>query len=63
MNKKIVYITLTAALIVVAFFVGRNTAEPESENLVNMRNVIDFTFEDDRFQLYFNDGTGYYWGP
>ena len=35
MKKKIAYVTLTAALIVVAFFVGRNTAEPESGNLVD----------------------------
>ena len=76
MKKKIAYIAFTAAISLTAFFIGRNTIEPEiitveretvketiPENYVYMKNVVDFTATDDRFQLYFNDGTGFYWGP
>lgn len=31
------------------------------ENYVDMRNVIDFDVNEDGLQLYFADGTGYYW--
>ncbi len=30
-------------------------------NYINMENVIDFDTTDYGLQLYFNDGTGYYW--
>ena len=36
-------------------------AEPTPESIINMTQVIDFAANDGRLQLYFNDGTGYYW--
>lgn len=31
------------------------------DNIIDMRTVIDFTANDNGVQLYFDDGTGYYW--
>lgn len=34
---------------------------PEFETVIDMAQVIGFTADAGRLQLYFNDGTGYYW--
>ena len=34
---------------------------PELDTIIDMTQVIDFVTNDGRLQLYFNDGTGYYW--
>ena len=40
-----------------------SAAEPtqELESIVDMTQIIDFVVNDGSLQLYFNDGTGYYW--
>ena len=37
------------------------TPEPISESIIDMTQVTDFIVNDGILQLYFNDGTGYYW--
>ena len=36
-------------------------AEPSTESIIDMSQVIGFAANDGNLQLYFNDGTGYYW--
>lgn len=38
-----------------------NETKNQMEHLVDMRTVVDFVAGDYGLQLYFNDGTGYYW--
>ena len=35
--------------------------EDFKENFIDMRTVIDYSVNENGLQLYFNDGTGYYW--
>lgn len=35
--------------------------EDFKENFIDMRTVIDYSVSENGLQLYFNDGTGYYW--
>ena len=37
------------------------TSDEFYNNFVDMRQVIDFTATENRLQLYFDDGSGYYW--
>ena len=37
------------------------TPETKSESIIDMTQVTDFVVNDGSLQLYFNDGTGYYW--
>lgn len=38
-----------------------NETEDFKENFIDMRTVIDFSATEYGLQLYFEDGTGYYW--
>lgn len=38
-----------------------NAAEIEEQTVIDMNTVIDYVANDDSLQIYFNDGTGYYW--
>jgi len=38
-----------------------NAAEIEEQTVIDMDTVIDYVADDDSLQIYFNDGTGYYW--
>lgn len=38
-----------------------NAAEIEEQTVIDMDTVIDYVTNDDSLQIYFNDGTGYYW--
>ncbi len=42
---------------------GYINAESEEffDNYVDMRQVVDYVSNDDGFQLYLSDGSGYYW--
>lgn len=37
------------------------TPESKSESIIDMTQIIDFVVNGECLQLYFNDGTGYYW--
>lgn len=41
-------------------YIDINSAEFQ-DNFVNMRTVVDFLATEYGLQLYFEDGTGYYW--
>lgn len=41
-------------------YIDINSAEFQ-DNFVNMRTVVDFSTTEYGLQLYFEDGTGYYW--
>ena len=38
-----------------------NAAEPAPESIIDMTEITDFGANQCNLQLYFNDGTGYYW--
>ena len=38
-----------------------NAAELAPESIIDMTQITDFVANDSNLQLYFNDGTGYYW--
>ena len=59
MAKKIIYVTLTLALAVSAFFVGQKY--PSRENHINMESVTDFEATESGLMLYTSTGDGYYW--
>lgn len=64
MKKKISYIALTAALIVTAFFIGRNTAsEQDTSTLINiaLENIEFFEVSDTGLDLYDYNGNLYHW--
>lgn len=61
-------ITTIAFILFCVYLFGNikvNAAEPTSEliseSIIDMTQVTDFVVNDDSLQLYFNDGTGYYW--
>ena len=37
------------------------TTEEFYNNFVDMRQVIDFTADENGLMIYFDDGSGYYW--
>lgn len=41
--------------------VQAKAAEIGEQTVINMDTVIDYVVNDDSLQIYFNDGTGYYW--
>lgn len=57
--------TITFIMICAYLFGSINVSAAESlseyDTIIDMTQVIDFTVNDDNLQLYFNDGTGYYW--
>lgn len=65
--KKIIKIIVTVGFIMVCAFlfggmkVSAAEPSPEFETIVDMAQVTGFTANSGRLQLYFNDGTGYYW--
>lgn len=61
-------ITTIAFIMICVYLFGNikvNAAEPTpeliSESIIDMTQVIDFVVNDGSLQLYFSDGTGYYW--
>lgn len=64
MKKKITYTIIMAALIVTAFFIGRNTVlEPKTSTLINnaLKNIEYFEVTDTGLNLYDYNGTLYQW--
>lgn len=59
MKKKIAYITLTMALTMSAFLLGKSM--PDKENYLNMETVVDYAATETGLMLYTSDGSGYYW--
>lgn len=41
--------------------VQAKAAKIEEQTVIDMNTVIDYVTNDDSLQIYFNDGTGYYW--
>lgn len=41
--------------------VQAKAAEIEGQTVIDIDTVIDYVANDDSLQIYFNDGTGYYW--
>lgn len=61
-------ITTIAFILICAYLFGSmnvNAAEltphTKSESIIDMTRITDFVVNDESLQLYFNDGTGYYW--
>lgn len=61
-------IATVAFIMICAYLFGSvqvNAAEPTPElisgSIIDMTQVTDFVAHDESLQLYFNDGTGYYW--
>lgn len=60
MAKKVIgCITLTAAISVAAFLLGKSM--PDKENYINMETVVDFKATETGLILYTANGDGYYW--
>lgn len=38
-----------------------NAAEIEEQTVIDTNTIINYVANDDSLQIYFNDGTGYYW--
>lgn len=61
-------ITTLAFILICAYLFGsvnvnadELTADTKSESIIDMTQITDFVVNDESLQLYFNDGTGYYW--
>lgn len=61
-------ITTIAFILICAYLFGsvnvnaaELTPETKSESIIDMTQITDFVVHDESLQLYFNDGTGYYW--
>ena len=65
--KKIIRTIATVGMITICICLfgsmKASAAEPspQHESLIDMAQVTDFVANDDHLQLYFTDGTGYYW--
>ena len=55
--------TLACIMICACLFetIKVNEAEPAPESIIDMTQITDFVANESNLQLYFNDGTGYYW--
>jgi len=63
-ETTITTIATLAFLIICAYLFGSmevNAAEPTLESIIDMTQITDFVVNESNLQLYFNDGTGYYW--
>jgi len=64
MKKTIRTIVTVGFIIICACLFGSiqiSAAAPTTESIIDVTQVKDFTANDGSLQLYFNDGTGYYW--
>lgn len=66
MKKMIKTIATVGFIMICAFLFGGMKASaaepsPQHESLIDMAQVTDFVANGGGLQLYFNDGTGYYW--
>jgi len=64
MKKSIRTIVTVGCIMICACLFGSiqaSAAEPTTESIIDVTQVIDFTVDNGSLQLYFNDGTGYYW--
>lgn len=65
--KKMIKTIVTVGIIMICacLFGGMKVSaaepSPQHESLIDMAQVTDFVANDGYLQLYFNDGTGYYW--
>lgn len=65
--KKIIRTIVTVGFIMICTFlfggmkVSAAEPSPRYESLIDMTQVTDFVANDNHLQLYFNNGTGYYW--
>lgn len=64
MKKKIAYITITAAVAVTAFFIGKATI-PEPETMRAAPELMEMTVESGGLYLEYSDGENFYsyWIP
>ena len=55
--------TLACIMICACLFetIKVNAAESAPESIIDMTQITDFVANESNLQLYFNDGTGYYW--
>ena len=55
--------TLACIMICACLFetIKVNAADPAPESILDMTQITDFVAYQSNLQLYFNDGTGYYW--
>lgn len=55
--------TLACIMICACLFetIKVNAAEPAPESIIDMTQITDFVVNESNLQLYFNDGTAYYW--
>lgn len=64
MKKSIKTIVTVSFIIICACLFGSiqvQAAETTPDSIIDMTQVIDFSANNGSLQLYFNDGTGYYW--
>lgn len=66
--KTIGVITIMGTMLIGAYLLGTtkardmdSTSEEFKNNYVDMRNVVEFKTDGNGLQLYYNDGSGYYW--
>ena len=65
MKKKIAYLTITAAIAVTAFFVGKNFTEPTQQPETKTPELTEMTVESGGLYLEYTDGENFYsyWIP
>ena len=65
MKKKIAYATITAAIAVTAFFVGKNFTEQPTQPETKAPELIEMTVESGGLFLEYTDGNNFYsyWIP
>ena len=65
MKKKIAYATITAAIAVTAFFVGKNFTEQPTQPKTKAPELMEMTVENGGLYLEYTDGTNFYsyWIP
>ena len=68
MKKRIITLAIFLVAIISSFILGTTQAKTATktvnvipENYIDMEQVTNFTATETGLQLYFEDGTGYYW--
>lgn len=60
MKNKIVYLALTAAVSLVAFFIGKISSEPEPWEVIKPEAVVDWNTDGEELSISTIDGQEYY---
>lgn len=63
-KTTITTITTLAFIIICAYLfetIRVDAAEPTPESIIDLTLITDFVVNESSLQVYFNDGTGYYW--